>query len=95
MIDNYEEYDGPAANFSYKAECCGADCWAFEFGRGGPCWGPTFACDEVPSFDDDWAWVHSCEGHNDLWHGGAYKPEVPVIQYDDPRFTCIASTKTP
>jgi len=27
------------------------------------CWGQVIATDEVP-VDDDWWWIHSCEGHD-------------------------------
>ncbi len=52
---------------------CGAGCDFRNDNR--PCWGSVDAVDEVKCGDDDYAWVHVCEGHNPLYFGGEYKKE--------------------
>lgn len=56
--------------------CCGVDC-AFN-GRGRqsePCWGDVTVIDEVQYGDDDYGWVHVCEGHKDVYDDGIYIPQ--------------------
>lgn len=63
----------PAA--SYKACTCGADCWAEGTNDNEPCWGEVSAIDEWYS-EDDYGWIHGCEGHDgDMYCGKSYRPE--------------------
>lgn len=39
-----------------------------------PCWGEITVVDEVYTEDDYW-WVHACEGHEDVNAGDPYKPD--------------------
>jgi hypothetical protein len=56
-----------------KAQCCNEDCYAIDNEE--PCWGDTQAIDEEYYGDDDYYWVHACEGHQDKYHGGDYIEE--------------------
>ena len=49
--------------------CCNADCWfedVYEPDPNRPCWGDVEVVDEI-TFGDDWAWIHSCQGHHDMY----------------------------
>lgn len=52
---------------------CGGDCYNF-FSQElyGPCWGDVNAIDEQQLGDGEYYWVHSCEGHSDMWLDGDY-----------------------
>lgn len=58
-----------------RNRCCGADCWAEHWLEeyGGPCWGDVEVIDEEYTDDDYW-WIHACEGHAN-GYGGPYIPE--------------------
>ena len=60
---------------TYKTCGCGADCYVraldVEESRG-LCWGNVSAIDEVGLADEDYGWVHACEGHSDTYDGGEY-----------------------
>ena len=57
---------------SAKADCCNETC-SFE-DLDGPCWGNVTVVDEQPVGDDDYQWVHACEGHAYYSSGGKYIP---------------------
>ncbi len=54
--------------------CCGADCYAEDMYEPEPCWGDVECIDEIYS-DDDYTWIHACEGHKPKWEGEKYLPE--------------------
>lgn len=68
------------ASESYKeCDACGADCDLFNFQREGePCWGEVIVVDEISS-DDDYGWIHACEGHADCYYNEPYKLEIKSI----------------
>lgn len=50
---------------------CGATCDCAHDGN--PCWGQVSPVDEVPVDEDgDYAWIHACEGHFDVYDSGDY-----------------------
>ncbi len=55
--------------------CCGSPCNG-EGTPNEPCYGTIDVIDEMELGEDDWAWVHGCDGHTN-WPG-AYVPEPPV-----------------
>lgn len=57
---------------SYKTcQGCDADCPHDSDEE--PCWGEVKVIDEIYT-DDDYYWVHCCEGHEDIWDkNGKYK----------------------
>jgi hypothetical protein len=46
--------------------CCGDDCFRFDDKE--PCWGDVEVIDEIQIAEDDWGWIHACQGHKTLWH---------------------------
>ena len=56
------------------AFCCGSDCWAHEMNPAEPCWGNVEVVDEEYSDDDYW-WIHECQGHLGVRDGETYKHE--------------------
>lgn len=58
---------------SYRSsECCNADCHLGTVTE--PCWGEVEVVDE--EYDEqDYYWVHACQGHKILWDGIPYVPE--------------------
>jgi hypothetical protein len=46
---------------------CGRNCDYAGCGGGGACWGEVDVVDEIPDGDDGYMWVHTCEGHKDLY----------------------------
>jgi len=57
---------------TYNPEaCCGTDC-SWHDTEGEPCWGDVTVIDEVQYGEDEWGWIHACEGHLD---DGKYKEE--------------------
>lgn len=60
-----------------KSECCGANCDLLDCYDDQPCWGEVDVIDEDWT-EDDWWWVHACEGHRLYREGTAYIPE-PVL----------------
>jgi len=54
---------------------CGAGCPYEDKNSDEPCWGPVHAVDEIYS-EDDWWWIHACEGHHDKADGGEYIKET-------------------
>lgn len=61
---------------SYKqADCCrGVDCVLLDAYDDQPCWGQVTVVDEDYT-EDDWWWVHACEGHAQHRDGVTYIPE--------------------
>lgn len=57
-----------------KADCCGDDCVMLDAYDDQPCWGQVTVIDE-DYWDDDWCWVHACEGHVEHRYGKQYIPE--------------------
>lgn len=57
---------------SAKDGCCGSPC-AGEGVKDEPCYGTIDVIDEVEVEEDDWQWVHACDGHSN-WPG-KYIPE--------------------
>lgn len=64
-------------SISYKqATCCSdIDCYLLD-ADSEICWGQVYVISEEYTEDDYW-WVHACEGHEDL--SGKYKPETDGI----------------
>lgn len=57
--------------------CCGADCFAHGLNPDEPCWGDVHVAAEEACGDDDYYWVHECEGHTDCYDsGGKYKAQL-------------------
>jgi len=68
---------------SYKTCCsCDAHCLRSDDAtEQQPCWGEVDAIDEIPSTDDDWTWLHGCQGHiNYDWTGS-----VPNVYIPEPK----------
>jgi|CXWL01.1.fsa_nt_gi hypothetical protein len=68
---------------SYKtAICCyGVNCYHIDDStENEPCWGAVGVVDEVSYGEDDYGWVHGCEGHAECWGGGDYIKEQPELQ---------------
>lgn len=62
-------------DLKYEPCECGADCWFRERSKEEPCWGSVYEIEELYDLDSGfYDWVHACEGHEDVYHGGAYKP---------------------
>jgi hypothetical protein len=63
-----------------KKRCCGADC---DLGTPQkPCWGNVKVVDELYT-EDDYVWIHACEGHQNIRDGGLYiKSNLPE-DYDE------------
>ena len=60
---------------SYKiAECCGDDCYAID-NEEEVCWGEVSVIGSESFTDDDYYWVHACEGHVEKYHAGDYIEE--------------------
>jgi hypothetical protein len=58
---------------SYRsADCCRNDCHS-GWEKDQPCWGQTTVTGEVSWGDDDWGWVHECDGHAYCHEGEPYK----------------------
>lgn len=45
--------------------------------EGPDCWGTVQAIEEEGG--EDWYFVHACEGHEDVYHGGSYTVPVSSI----------------
>lgn len=58
-----------------KVECCYCGDSCLYDNEQGECWGKVNTIDEVPGEDGDYYWIHTCEGHKDVYHGGKYKIE--------------------
>jgi hypothetical protein len=56
--------------------CCNSDCYALDCNKNQdePCWGDVEVIDEIV-YDDDWSWIHACQGHKSCWEGKPYIPE--------------------
>jgi hypothetical protein len=71
----------PKRSPSYRGGlCCRAECelaWRQEDHPEEICWGKVEVAGEVPVGDDEWAWVHACEGHRYCLDGEPYVPEPP------------------
>ena len=63
----------------YKPCDCGVDCDLHEADENEPCWGSVCAVDEI-QFEDDYQWVHACQGHETYSTGGKYVPAPPGLQ---------------
>lgn len=50
---------------SYKSADCCKDVDCLYENDVTPCWGQVTVVDESYS-DDDWWWIHACEGHSDM-----------------------------
>ena len=63
---------------SYRpSECCNADCLSDSEKE--PCWGVVVVVAEDSFGDDDYYWVHQCEGHINYYDGDCkYVPEPPA-----------------
>lgn len=60
---------------SYKrANCCGDECVLLDVYDDQPCWGQVVVIGE-DTWDNDWCWVHACEGHAMHREGVQYIPE--------------------
>lgn len=53
--------------------CCGKDCYAL-YNEDEPCWGDVYVEDEEWT-EDDYYWVHACEGHLGTYPTGKYTPK--------------------
>jgi hypothetical protein len=63
------------AEVSKKAKCCGDPCCMADHCREGePCWGEVEVDDEL-WWEDDWMWIHACEGHRGVMSGEPYTVE--------------------
>jgi hypothetical protein len=58
-----------------KSNCCGTDCHWLNKDSTKSCWGKVNVVDEVYTDDDYW-WIHACEGHQYINDGGKYVSEV-------------------
>ncbi len=59
---------------SYQSCQCGINCNYLDQDENEPCWGFVQAVDKVVS-EDNYDWVHVCEGHDALYHSGEYRRE--------------------
>ena len=63
---------------SYKStECCvDGDCYMLDSEENEPCWGQVTVVAKEYTDDDDYWWIHACEGHASCsWRQGSYKDE--------------------
>jgi hypothetical protein len=61
------------APMSNVSDCCGSPCMCAGT-AGEPCYGEVVCVGEEQFGDDDWAWIHACEGH--YWWPKGYVPQV-------------------
>lgn len=62
--------------------CVGADCYKFGINNENePCWGNVMVIDKI-QYDDDYSWVHACQGHWDSYDGGVYLKECDFLNRD-------------
>jgi|JI10StandDraft_1071094.scaffolds.fasta_scaffold883266_2 hypothetical protein len=64
-------------NKPYKpGTCCGsADCFMHGVSPSEVCWGDVEVAGEQAIGDDDYVWIHECEGHRDCFEEGSkFKP---------------------
>ena len=55
-------------SYGYKRCCMGSECYKlYSNSEKDPCWGEISAIDEQTVGDDDYYWIHSCEGHADQY----------------------------
>jgi hypothetical protein len=60
---------------SYKiSDCCGADCNFENNSSDEPCWGEVEVVGEEYNDEDYW-WIHACQGHLYIDWGEKYKRE--------------------
>ena len=65
----------PKAESYKQATCCDLhDCHLLDLNEGEVCWGQVTVIAEDYTEDDYW-WIHSCEGHEDCIYSGPYKSE--------------------
>jgi hypothetical protein len=72
---------------AYRPCECGGHCFRyFVAGDKDPCWGRTVATDDRPYTDEDgnedWVWVHACQGHMEVYEGGRYTPDPNLCDPD-------------
>lgn len=68
---------GKAASSYKTALCCpGTNCYKFsDSTEADPCWGVVGVTEEACFGQDDYGWVHACEGHKLVYGGEEYIPE--------------------
>lgn len=59
---------------SYRSCECGSDCDFLDTRKDESCWGFVQPVEEVYD-EDNYYWVHACEGHNLVNYGGKYREE--------------------
>ena len=62
-----------SASYNPRA-CCNADCTMLDVDDAEPCWGDVEVIDE-DWCDEDWWWVHACQGHLRCRRDGVYVAE--------------------
>lgn len=56
---------------------CGAGCAWAGLKAEEPCWGAVKVVGEEQFGDGDYAWIHACQGHEDVDDGKPYRAEAP------------------
>ena len=64
LIKFMEQHASPSYGKSKK--CCNCDCWLLGQGKG-ICWGDVGVDTEVTVAEDDWVWIHACQGHKGMY----------------------------
>lgn len=63
--------------------CCSDDCLYLDWEENEPCWGKIVVVDEILAGENDYMWIHECEGHYGSYYDGAkYKPEPSPVTSD-------------
>jgi hypothetical protein len=72
-MEEIKEYKSKSYN---PKSCCNSDCWMLDWNENPeePCWGFVHAIDEIESGESS-SWVHSCQGHEDMYDGDNYCKE--------------------
>ena len=68
-------------------EGCGADCYrSDDTTTDQPCWGQVDAIAEEKFGEDDWVWVHACQGHIDQYDGSGPYLSMLTVARNERRF---------
>lgn len=72
----------PKREFYKSVRCCtDTDCYRLDSEDAEPCWGQVRVIAEDYDEDDYW-WIHACEGHEDCPYLDKYKPEFTLTTID-------------